>query len=465
MGIASAGGAGRALAEWIEAGEPTLDLWAVDLRRFARLHGNDAWLHDRVKETLGLHYAMPWPNRELESARGVRRSPVHAQLQAAGACFGSRMGWEIVNVFAPPGQPPRIDYRFGRQNWHDWSAAEHRACREAVALFDRSALAKLLVKGRDAESALQSRLANDVAVAPGSIVRSGILNTRGGYESDVVLARLADDRYLLLTGTTQATRDLDLLERHLEAGDRRCVALDVTGQYALFSLIGPHARALLQRVSRADLRDAGFAAGTCREIELGHATVHALRHAIAGAPGWDLLVPVESAVPVHAALVHAGAALGLVQAGEYALESLRIENGQAAWGRELSPSLDPFEAGLAGLCKLAMPIPFTGSAALAARAGLPCRRRVVALRVEGRPDVTLWGGEAILRDGAAVGLLSSAGFGHTLGLPVALGVVSCAAGAPDPTEGRYQIELAGERLAATARLPAPHDPAGLGRPA
>ncbi|WP_246797207.1 GcvT family protein [Burkholderia perseverans] len=464
MGIASAGGAGRALAEWIEAGEPTQDLWAVDIRRFARFHGNDTWLHDRVKETLGLHYAMPWPNRELDSARGVRRSPVHAQLQAAGACFGSKMGWEIANVFAPPGQAPRLDYSFGRQNWHDWSAAEHRACRETVALFDRSALAKLLVKGCDAESALQSRLANDVAVAPGSIVRSGILDARGGYESEVVLARLADDRYLLLTGVTQATRDLDLLERHLDAGERRCVALDVTGQYALFSLIGPNARTLLQRVSRADFSDARFVPGTSREIDLGHAVVRALRHAIAGAPGWDLLVPVESAVPVHAALTHAGAALGLVHAGDYALESLRIENGQAAWGRELSPGLDPFEAGLAGLCKLAMPVPFTGSAALAARAGQPCERRLVALRVMGRPDVTLWGGEAILRDGVAVGTLSSAAFGHTLGLPVALGVVSCAPGAPDPLQGRYEIELAGERLAATVRLPASADPLGLVRP-
>ncbi|GAB7535283.1 GcvT family protein [Burkholderia sp. 3C] len=456
MGIASAGGAGRALAEWIAGGEPATDLWAIDIRRFARFHGNDAWLFDRVKETLGLHYAMPWPNRELDSARGVRRSPVHAALQAAGACFGSRMGWEIANVFAPPGTAPRIEYSFGRQNWHDWSAAEHRAAREQAALFDRSALAKLLVKGRDAEAALQALFATDLAVAPGAVRRSALLNARGGYESDVTVVRLADDRYLILTGTTQATRDLDLIERHLDAGGYRCAAVDVTGQYALFSLLGPQARALLQRVSRAALDEAAFAPGTSREITLGHATVRALHHAVAGEPGWDLLVPVESAVLVYDALLAAGGEHGLRLAGEYAFESLRIENGHAVWGRELSPGVDPFEAGLAALCKPAavLPRPFVGAAALEAKAGQPCTRRVLALRVADRPDVTLWGGEGILRDGHPVGTLSSAAFGHTLGAAVALGVVACDPDRPDPLHGRYEIELAGERLAAVASLPA-----------
>ncbi len=452
MGIASAGGAGRALAEWIVAGEPTMDLWAVDIRRFARLHGNDRWLFDRVKETLGLHYAMPWPNRELDSARGVRRSPIHAQLAAAGACFGSRMGWEIANVFAPAGETPRIDYRFGRQNWHDWSAAEHRAAREAVALVDRSAQARLLVKGRDAEAALQTLAAGDVAVAPGTVLRTGLLNARGGYESDVTLVRLADDRYLIMTGAAQATRDLDWIERHLDAGDHRCVALDVTGQYALFTLLGPNARALLQHVSRADLGEAGFALATSREIDLGHATVRALYHAVAGEPGWELLVPVESAVLVHDMLMAAGAEFGLRYAGEYAFESLRIENGHAVWGRELSPGLDPFEAGLDASCKHALPLPFTGAAALAAKAGRVPARRLLAFSVDTRPDVTLWGGEGILRDGRPVGTLSSAAFGHTRGVPVALGVVNCDAERSDPAAGHYEIELAGERLTATARI-------------
>ncbi|WP_186047564.1 GcvT family protein [Burkholderia gladioli] len=456
-GIASAGGAGRALAEWIVGGEPGMDLWSVDIRRFARLHGNDAWLHDRVKETLGLHYAMPWPNRELDSARGVRRSPIHARLEAAGACFGSRMGWEIANVFAPPGQAPRIDYRFGRQNWHDWSAAEHRAAREGVALFDRSAQAKLLLKGRDAERALQSLAAADLAVAPGTVLRAAILNARGGYESDPDVARLADDQFLLVTGVAQVTRDLDLLERHLDATGLHGVAVDVTGQYALFSLLGPRSRALLQSVSKAALDAVAFPLGTMREIDLGHATVRALHHPIVGEPGWDLLVPVESALPVFDTLQAAGAAFGLACAGEYALESLRIENGRASWGRELSPGLDPFEAGLAGLCKHAAPGAFPGAAALATKAGQPCARRVVALSVDGRPDVTLWGGEGILRDGRPVGTLSSAAFGHTLGAPVALGVVACDPGQPDPSLGRYEIELAGERLAASPHQFPPTD--------
>jgi 4-methylaminobutanoate oxidase (formaldehyde-forming) len=459
MGIASAGGAGMALAEWIMAGEPTMDLWPVDIRRFARFHGNDAWLHDRVKETLGLHYAMPWPNRELETARPLRRSPFYAALRERNACFGAKFGWERANVFAPAGVMPTIEYGFGQQNWHAWSGAEHRACRERVVLFDLSSFGKLLIKGRDAQAALQYLAANDVAVPPGSSVYTPLLNESGGYESDVTLLRLTEEQYLLVTGSAQVTRDLAFVERHLPR-EMHCVAVDVTGQYAVLAVMGPYARALLQRVSSSDFSDEAFAFGACKEIDLGYATVLAVRRSYVGELGWELYVPVEFAVGVYDTLHDAGAPFGLKDAGYYALESLRIEKGYRAWGRELTPECDPFEAGLAFVCKLDKDIAFRGRDALLARWNRSPLRRLAAFSLDGHSDKMLWGGEAILRNGVTVGSVTSAAFGHSLGCPVALGYVGARGDPVDSAylaSGSYQIDVAGVRLDATLHLKAPYD--------
>ncbi|MGG1945970.1 FAD-dependent oxidoreductase [Trinickia sp. NRRL B-1857] len=459
MGIASAGGAGMALAEWIMAGEPTMDLWPVDIRRFARFNGNDAWLHDRVKETLGLHYAMPWPNRELETARPLRRSPLYAALRERNACFGAKFGWERANVFAPAGTAPTIEYDFGQQNWHAWSGAEHRACRERVALFDLTSFGKLLIKGRDAQAALQYLAANDVAVPAGSSVYTPLLNERGGYESDVTLMRLAEDQYLLVTGSAQVTRDLAFVERHLPR-EMHCVAVDVTGQYAVLAVMGPHARALLQSVSRSDFSDEAFVFGACKEIDLGYATVLAVRRSYVGELGWELYVPVEFAVGVYETLHDAGAPFGLIDAGYYALESLRIEKGYRAWGRELTPERDPFEAGLGFACKLDKDIAFRGRDALLAKRNQPPLRRLAAFSLDGYTDKMLWGGEAILRDGTPVGSVTSAAFGHSLGCPVALGYVGAQGDPVDSAylaSGCYQIDVAGVRLDATLHLKAPYE--------
>src|SRR5918998_2971141 len=226
-GIPPAGGAGRALAEWIVEGEPTLDLWPVDIRRFASFNGNPSWLRDRVKEVLGLHYAMPWPNRELETARPFRRSPLYDRLAQKGAVFGSKMGWERPNFFAPPGSDARIDYSFGRQNWFAAAAAEHRACREGVAIFDMTSFAKFLLQGTDAEVVLQHLCANDMAVPVGTTVYTALLNARGGFESDLTAARLARDTFLILTGTAQATRDAHWIRRHIPP-EAKAVLTDVS---------------------------------------------------------------------------------------------------------------------------------------------------------------------------------------------------------------------------------------------
>jgi len=462
MGIASAGGAGMALAEWIVAGEPTMDLWPVDIRRFARFNGNDTWLHDRVKETLGLHYAMPWPNRELDSARPFRRSPLYALLRDQNACFGSKMGWERANFFAPTRDDACIHYAFGQQNWLPWSGDEHRACREGVALFDMTSFSKFLVKGRDAEAVLQHIVANDVAVPPGTTVYTGMLNERGGYESDFTLTRLAADEYLIVTGSAQTTRDFDTIDKRIPH-DKHCMLVDVTGQYAVLAVMGPLSRDLLASVSKADWSNDAFAFGQSREVDIGYATVRATRLTYVGELGWELYVPVEFAVSVYDTLHAAGAHFGLKNAGYYALESLRIEKGYRAWGRELSPDTHPFEAGLAFACKLDKNIEFIGRDALLKLRNEPLHRRLVVLTADGASDRMLWGGEAILRDGKAVGFVSSAAFGHTLGCPVAMGYVKRDDGhALDNAwlaNARYEIDVAGERLPATLHLKAPYDPA------
>ncbi|MGF6647359.1 GcvT family protein [Paraburkholderia sp. GAS82] len=460
MGIASAGGAGMALAEWIVAGTPTMDLWPVDIRRFARFNGNDTWLHDRVKETLGLHYAMPWPNRELDTARPFRRSPLYPMLRDQGASFGSKMGWERPNFFAPSVAEAKIDYAFGQQNWLPWSGAEHRACREGVALFDMTSFSKFLVKGRDAEEVLQGIVANDVAVPPGTTVYTGMLNERGTYESDFTLTRLAADQYLIVTGSAQTTRDFDYIEKSIPH-DRHCTLVDVTGQYAVLAVMGPRSRELLQSISKADWNNDGFPFGQSREVDIGYATVRATRLTYVGELGWELYVPVEFAAGVYETLHTAGKPFGLLNAGYYAIDSLRIEKGYRAWGRELTPDSNPFEAGLSFACKLNREIPFRGREALLKLRDEPLRRRMVVLTADGAADRMLWGGEAILRNGAPVGFVSSAAFGHTLGCPVAMGYINNPDGVADAaylTSGRYEIDVAGDLLPAMVHLKAPYDP-------
>jgi 4-methylaminobutanoate oxidase (formaldehyde-forming) len=460
MGIASGGGAGKALAEWIVQGEPTLDLWPVDIRRFAHFNGNETWLPDRIKEVLGLHYKMPWPNRELESARPFRRSPLYAHLREAGACFGSKMGWERANFFAPTPAEAKIDYGWGHQNWHGWVAAEHRACREQVALFDMSSFTKLLVKGPDALELLDRLCGNEVPAAAGATVYTGLFNERGGYESDLTITCLDADEYLVVTGSAQAVRDRDVLEREVARRGLHCAVVDVTAMYAMLAVMGPRSRALLQRVSTARLDSAAFPFGSSQMIDIGYATVRATRLTYVGELGWELYVPAEFAVGVYEQLTAAGRELGLVNAGYYAIDSLRLEKGYRAWGRELSPDVNAFEAGLGFAVRLDKPGGFRGRDALAHAKAQGVKRRIVSLVVDA-PHTNLWGNELILRDGAPAGFVTSAAFGHTLGKPVALGLVSRSDGGVVDADwigsGRYEIDLAGERFAAAVSVAAPLD--------
>jgi 4-methylaminobutanoate oxidase (formaldehyde-forming) len=421
VGIASGGGAGRALAEWIVEGEPTSDLVAVDIRRFAPFNANNRWLRDRVGEVLGLHYAVPWPNRELATARPFRRSPLHRLLAAKGAVFGSKMGWERPNVFAPAGQPAELDYTWGRPDWLPWSVAEQTATREQVAVFDETSFGKLLVIGRDAEQALQRLCTADVAVEPGRAVYTGMLNERAGYEADVTVTRVAADRYLLVTSAASPVRDAAWIERHVRTGEHVSV-VDVSSAYAVVGVMGPASRRLLGRLGPADLSDEAFPFSTSREIALGYATVRATRITYVGELGWELYVPAEFAVGVYEDLMAAGADLGLVDAGYSAINSLRLDKGYRAFGSDLTPDHTPLEAGLRFTCKLATPIDFVGRAALEAAIAAGARRRLVSLRVAD-PDAMLWGGELMLHDGAPAGQVSSAAWSATCGAAVGLAYV------------------------------------------
>jgi 4-methylaminobutanoate oxidase (formaldehyde-forming) len=459
VGIASAGGAGRALAEWIVNGEATSDLTAVDLRRFARFHANSTWLRDRVGEVLGLHYEIPWPDREMRTARPFRRSPLHQVLADAGARFGSKMGWERPNYFAPAGFEATPTWE--KPAWLPYVAAEHAATRRAVAVFDQTSFSKYLVTGPDAEAALQWLCTADVAVAPGRVVYTGMLNARGTYESDVTVTRLSATEYLVVSSAATTERDQDHLRRHLPP-DSRTVVVDLTSAYAVLGVMGPSSRTLLARLTRADLTDFPFA--TSREIDLGYATVRATRMTYVGELGWELYVPTEFAVGVHEDLLSAGADLGVTRGGYYAIDSLRLEKGYRAFGRELTPDYGPVEAGLLFACKLKTDVDFLGRAAVEASRAAGPRRKLVSFAVSD-PDLMLWGGELVLRDGLPAGQVMSAAWGATVGAAVGLAYVW------DPGGGgvgrdwllgaSYEVDVGGMRSPISVSLRPLVDPEGL----
>jgi 4-methylaminobutanoate oxidase (formaldehyde-forming) len=460
VGIASAGGAGRALAEWIVQGEPTTDLVAVDIRRFAPFHGNVQWLHDRVGEILGLHYQIPWPNRELQTARPFRRSPVYHLLEAANAQFGSKMGWERANVFAPAGAEPRLDYTWDRPAWLAWSADEQRRTRTLATLFDESSFGKLLVQGRDAEALLQRLCTADVAVTVGRAVYTGMLNERGGYEADVTVTRLAPDRYLLVTGSASVLRDQVRIERHIGPGQHVSV-VDASSSHAVYGVMGPCARELLGRLTRADLSDPAFPFATSREIDLGHSTVRATRITYVGELGWELYVPCEFAVGVYETLIDAGADLPLTNAGYYSINSLRLDKGYRAFGADLTPDHNPVEAGLRFTCKLGSDIPFIGRPAVERAVADGPRRRLVSFRLID-PDPMMWGGELLLRDGEPSGQVTSVAWSATLDACVGLAYVWRQDGGPVTSEylatGGYQFDVGGTLHAAGVGLRPFFDP-------
>ena len=459
-GIQSAGGAGKVLAEWIVDGHPPMDLWDVDIRRMQPFQGSKRYLAERVSESLGLLYAMHWPYRQYETARNVRLTPLFERLKGHGACFGEIAGWERANWFARAGVEPKYEYSYGRQNWFGHAAQEHKAVREAVALFDQSSFAKFLVEGRDAEVVLQRISANDVAVEPGRIVYTQWLNERGGIEADLTVTRLSETRYMVVTATATGVRDFNWLRRHIPA-DAHAFATDVTSAYAMLSVMGPHSRALLAELSGEDLSNAAFPFGTSREIEIGHARLRAARITYVGELGWELYVPSEFAVHLFDRIVAAGGAFGLRLAGMHAMDSCRMEKAYRSWGHDISDEDTPLEAGLAFAVKLDKNLDFIGREALLRTRERKATKRLVQFALQD-PTPLLYHNEPVCRDGRIVGRTTSGAYGHHLGRAVALGYVHEEDGidAAYVASGRFEIEVAGKRFSARASLTPMYDPKG-----
>lgn len=449
-GIANSGGAGQLVAQWIADGEAPCDLWDVDLRRFGPFTANRKALAERTGETLGLHYAMRWPRQELVTARPLRTSPLYDLLAARGAEFGSKNGWERANYFKPAGTS-RPEYGLDTPGWLPWVVDEMHATREAVALYDQTSFGKLLVQGRDACALLQRLCANDVDVAPGRMVYTGVLNRRGGFESDLTVMRLDAQRFLVITGSAQPQRDADWLQRH--ADDAHVTVTDVSALWSVLSVMGPKARDLLARVSPDDLSPGGLKFAHTREIDLGLARVRAARMSYVGGPGYELYVPVEMARHVYLALHEVGGDLGLKDAGYYALDALRIEAGRRAWGAELGPDETPWMADLGFALKLDKAADFIGRDALVAAQGQPLAKKLLAFVLDAphaERATWLWGGEPIAIDGAPVGELSSAGYSLKAGRCIGLGYVRGAAAQAAHAGTRCTIEVWGEAVTATA---------------
>ena len=452
QGIIYSPGAGHALAEWIQEGAPTFDASEVDVRRFASSQANERYLHERTREALGRLYAMHWPNLQATTARGIRRPPLYDRLAAAGACFGELAQWERPMWFAPEGVEPVYGYSFGRQNWFPYAAEEHRAAREAVALFDLSSFAKIEVTGRDALQLLHRVCTNDVDVAVGRLVYTLFLNARGGIENDGTVTRLDADRFLVLTPSATQHRTREWLRTH-GRGMSATVA-DVTSGFATLAVMGPRSRELLDRLTPADLSNEGFPFFSAREIQVASAPALAIRASFVGELGWELSVPSEFAAHVDEAIVEAGTDLGLRRAGYHALDSLRIEKGFVHVGHDVGPTDDPFSAGLGHVVKLEKE--FVGAEAARRAKETPGPRRLASIRLED-PEPILLHGESVIAEGRIVGTMMSAAYAHTVGAAAGLAMVDAAI-AEDGTT--VEVDIAGELTKATLSRRALYDPSG-----
>ena len=456
IGLQSAGGIGKVVSEWIRDGHPPIDLWEVDVRRNMPFQINRKYLRARVSESLGLLYATHWPYRQYETARGARKSALHDRLGFAGACFGEAFGWERPNWYAPAGVRPQYEYSYGRQNWFEHSAREHRAVRSAVGLFDQSSFAKFRLEGRDAARILNRVCANDVDVEPGRIVYTQWLNERGGIEADLTVTRLSETAYLIVGGAETESKDFNWLKRGIDDSTDCAVLANVTSAMGVLSIMGPRSRDFLQSLTPDDMSGAAFPFATSREIELGLARVRASRITYVGELGWEIYIPSEFMQGVYDELTAAGPEFGLVHAGYHALNSLRIEKAYRHWGHDITDEDTPLEAGLGFAVKWDKTGGFIGREALLRQKSSGYAKRLVQFKLN-TPEPLLYHNEPIWQGDSLVGHIRSGMYGHSLGAAVGLGYVIGGAGAllkPDD----YEIEVAGVRHAATASLRPLYDP-------
>lgn len=455
IGIQSAGGAGKALAEWMDAGENPFDLGDVDIARMQPFQGNRTYLAERSKETLGLLYADHFPFRQKATARGVRRSPLHSHLTALGAVFGEFAGWERANWFAKPGQEPVYDYSWQRPSWFTNVAQEHRAVREGVGIYDMSSFGKIRVEGPEACAFLNRVAGGQMDVAAGKIVYTQFLNSRGGIEADVTITRLSETAYLVVTPAATVQADMAHMRRHL--GDRRVTLTDVTAGEAVIAVMGPKARDLLGLISRADLGNTAHPFGQAREIEVGMALARAHRVTYVGELGWEIYVSSDMAGHVFEEIHRAGRLVGAKLCGLHMMDSCRMEKGYRHFGHDITCEDHVLEAGLGFAVKTAKP-DFIGREAVLRKKDAGLSMRLVQFKLT-EPEPLLYHAEPVLRDGQVVSHLTSGAYGHHLGAALGMGYVPCDGQSVEELLGsRYEIDLAGRRVRAEASLRPFHDP-------
>lgn len=460
VGITSAGGAGMAIATWIDQGYPEADLWPVDVRRYNKWQNNLKYIEERVNvESVGNLYADHFPYKQPTSSRDVLKTPIHDRLKEMGACFGVVSGWERANWFAPEGVEPKYEYSWGRQNWFEYSAAEHMNIRENVGIYDLTSMGKFLMQGKDAEAVLQNLCCNDVAVPVGKVVYTQLLNERGGIEADLTVTKLEENKYFIVTAGATTTRDFDWITRHIPE-DAHAVLTDVTWSYIMLGVMGPKSRDLLNKISDEDLSNEAFPFATAKEIHAGYATALAVRMSFVGELGWELYIPTPFAQGVFDELIEAGKEFDLKMCGLHALDSLRMEKGYRHWSGDITPDNTPYEAGL-GFCVKLNKDQFIGKEALVKQKEEGIGKKLVIFTIDD-PEPLIYHDEPIYRNGEIIGENTHGSFAHLLGHSIGMVYLSNKGVVDDDwiMDGQYEIEVEDKRYPITIHLKAPYDPAG-----
>ncbi len=457
IGIQSAGGAGMALAQWMQDGEMPFDLVDVDVARNQTFQRNRRYLKERASETLGLLYADHWPFRQKATARGIRRSPFHAQLADLGAVFGEFAGWERANWFAFPGEPRQYEYSWGKQNWFGNAAHEHGLIRNGCGFYDMSSFGKIKIDGVHAEAFLNRVCGGDMSVPNGKIVYTQMLNSRAGVEADVTVTRLSEFSYLMVTPAATLVKDIAWLRR-FEDPDDAVFITDITAGEAVLAVMGPKSREVLQAISPADFSNEAFPFGTARDIDIGLGLARAHRVSYVGELGWEIYIPSDMAAHVMETLIEAET--GARPVGLHTMDNCRIERAFRHMGHDITPEDHVVEAGLGFAVKVNKKADFNGRDAVLRKREEGLKRRMLQFRMND-PDVMLYHNEPIVRDGRIVGHIASGAYGHTLGGAIGLGYVPCEGqSVEDCLSSPYEIEVAGRRHAVEVSFRPMYDPTG-----
>ena len=460
IGVLTGGGVGRVLAHWIVTGRPDVDVTGFNIDRLHPAQANPQYRRERTVEALGLVYKCHYPFMSLATARGVRCSPLHERLAAAGAYFREVSGWESPDWYGAPGTTPDPGpLSWGRPSWFGRWQEEHRAARERVIVMDMSFMGKFLVQGRDAGGCLNRVSGNQVDGAAGIITYTQWLNDGGTLEGDLTVTKLSEERYLVVVTDTMVRHAETWLKRHIPA-EAHAVVTDVTSAYGQLNVQGPAARPLLQKLTSVDLSNDAFPFRTAREIDVGFARVLCIRITYVGELGYELYVSAEQALHVYERIIAAGEEFGLTHAGLKALGSLRMEKGYRDYGHDIDNTDGPYEVGLGFALDLKKPAGFIGKeAVLAQKARGPLTRRLVQVLVKD-PEPLMFHAEVVRRDGLPVGYIRAASYGHTLGGAVGLAMIEPKRVVDEAylSSGRWEVDIAGKLYPAVVSARPLYDP-------